>query len=92
MAEREHDGGHVCVRPGAGRTVNGVRIDPVGPDEFLGVVESFLACGRSTGRSHVLHFNAAHPTVEARRDPAYRALLNRGELNLADGMPVAWAA
>jgi N-acetylglucosaminyldiphosphoundecaprenol N-acetyl-beta-D-mannosaminyltransferase len=64
----------------------------VGPDEFLGVVGSFLACGRSTGHSHVLHFNAAHPTVEARRDPAYRALLNRGELNLADGMPVAWAA
>jgi N-acetylglucosaminyldiphosphoundecaprenol N-acetyl-beta-D-mannosaminyltransferase len=93
MADRrQHDGGHICLRPGEGRRVNGVRIDLVGSDEFLDVVGSFLDCGRRTGRAHVLHFCAAHPTVEARRDPAYRALLNRGELNLADGMPVAWAA
>jgi N-acetylglucosaminyldiphosphoundecaprenol N-acetyl-beta-D-mannosaminyltransferase len=39
----------------------------------------------------VLHYLAADPTVMARREPAYRDLLNRGHLNLADGMPVAWA-
>jgi N-acetylglucosaminyldiphosphoundecaprenol N-acetyl-beta-D-mannosaminyltransferase len=39
----------------------------------------------------VLHYLAADPTVVARGEPAYRDLLNRGHLNLADGIPVAWA-
>jgi len=86
-AERGGVGGHTCPVRGDGPCVNGVRIDPVGPDEFLGRVSSFVECGRP----HVMHFCAAHPTVEARHDPAYRGLLNRGDLNLADGMPVAWA-
>ncbi|MGH2629464.1 MAG: WecB/TagA/CpsF family glycosyltransferase, partial [Actinomycetota bacterium] len=79
---------HSCVRPNSGARVNGVRIDPVTPAEFLSIVGSFQECGAS----HLLHFCAAHPTVEARHDPAYRALLNSGDLNLPDGMPVAWAA
>ncbi len=68
--------------------VNGVRIDPVSAEEFLTAVSTFLSCGHS----HVVHFCAAHPTVEARRDPGYRALLDRGALNVPDGMAVAWAA
>lgn len=59
---------------------------------FLRTVDDFLGCGRSTGNAHVVHFCAAHPTVEARQDADYRQLLNRGDLNVADGMPVAWAA
>jgi N-acetylglucosaminyldiphosphoundecaprenol N-acetyl-beta-D-mannosaminyltransferase len=39
-----------------------------------------------------VHFCAAHPTVEARSDGGYREILNRGALNVPDGMPVAWAA
>lgn len=68
--------------------VNGVRIDEVTQDGFVQALSTFLECGHS----HVVHFCAAHPTVEARRDPAYRAILNMGALNVADGMPVAWAA
>jgi N-acetylglucosaminyldiphosphoundecaprenol N-acetyl-beta-D-mannosaminyltransferase len=79
---------HSCIRPTSTARVNGVRIDPVTRAEFLSVVRSFQTCGAS----HLLHFCAAHPTVEARHDPEYRALLNRGDLNLPDGMPVAWAA
>ncbi|MGZ8630032.1 MAG: WecB/TagA/CpsF family glycosyltransferase [Actinomycetota bacterium] len=79
---------HTCVRSSSRTHVNGVRIDPVTPAEFLSTVRSFLGCGAS----HLLHFCAAHPTVEARQDPEYRDLLNRGDLNLPDGMPVAWAA
>lgn len=86
------EGGHVCRRRIEGPHVNGVRIDPVAADGFLRAVEDFLGCGHATGRAHVVHFCAAHPTVEARHDPGYRALLNRGDLNVADGMPVAWAA
>lgn len=79
---------HTCRRPSDGPVVNGVRIDPVTPSELLEVAGSFLDCGRS----HVAHFCAAHPTVEARRDEAYRRLLNEGDLNVPDGAPVAWAA
>ena len=79
---------HTCVRSRSRTYVNGVRIDPVTPSDFLSTVRSFLACGQS----HLLHFCAAHPTVEARHDAEYRDLLNRGDLNLPDGMPVAWAA
>lgn len=83
---------HVCRRSSRGPHVNGVRIDPVNDRGFLEVVGDFLACGRDTGNAHVVHFCAAHPTVEARHDANYRDLLNRGDLNVADGMPVAWAA
>lgn len=68
--------------------VNGVRIDAITPEDFLGSLSTFLACGHS----HVVHFCAAHPTVEARHDAEYRQILNTGALNVPDGMPVAWAA
>ncbi len=83
---------HLCERRTSGPLVNGVRIDPVDAPGFLVAVDDFLACGRSEATAHVVHFCAAHPTVEARRDEDYRDLLNRGDLNVADGMPVAWAA
>lgn len=68
--------------------VNGVRIDTITPETFLGSLSTFLSCGHS----HVVHFCAAHPTVEARNDSTYRDILNKGALNVPDGMPVAWAA
>lgn len=71
-----------------GPSVNGVRIDPITPQNYLRSIERFLSCGHS----HVVHFCAAHPTVEARRDPTYRAILNKGAMNVPDGMAVAWAA
>lgn len=79
---------HTCRGPGPGPFVNGVRIDAVTPTGLPGQIESFLTCGRS----HVVHFLAAHPTVEARNDPVYRLVLNEGDLNVPDGMPVAVAA
>lgn len=70
-----------------GPEVNGVRIDAVTPEGYLRALAAFLSCGHS----HVVHFCAAHPTVEARRDPGYQRILNEGALNVPDGMPVAWA-
>jgi N-acetylglucosaminyldiphosphoundecaprenol N-acetyl-beta-D-mannosaminyltransferase len=66
--------------------VNGVRFEPLSPSELVARVEAFHACGRS----HVIHFCAAHPTAVARGDADYRKVLNRG-LNVADGMGVVWA-
>lgn len=80
----------VCRHSPAGRAqplVNGVRLDPIRMSELGPRIASFLGCGRS----HVVHFLAAHPTVVARRDADYRTILNRGDLNLPDGLPVAWA-
>jgi N-acetylglucosaminyldiphosphoundecaprenol N-acetyl-beta-D-mannosaminyltransferase len=79
--------GHTCGAPGRGPRVNGVRIDVLTWPGFFDRLDAFLECGRG----HVLHYLAADPTVVARGEPAYRDLLNRGHLNLADGMPVAWA-
>jgi N-acetylglucosaminyldiphosphoundecaprenol N-acetyl-beta-D-mannosaminyltransferase len=66
--------------------VNGVRLDPISRTELAERISEFVSCGSS----HVVHFCAAHPTVLARKDYAYRDLLNRGDLNVPDGMPVAW--
>jgi N-acetylglucosaminyldiphosphoundecaprenol N-acetyl-beta-D-mannosaminyltransferase len=87
-AHRVERGGCSTCGPRSGALVNGVRIDPVTPERFVETVETFLRCGRS----HVIHFCAAHPTVVARRDPDYREVLNSGDLNVADGLPVALAA
>jgi N-acetylglucosaminyldiphosphoundecaprenol N-acetyl-beta-D-mannosaminyltransferase len=84
----EAERAHTCVRPGRHRpSVNSVRVDPVTEDRFLRSIDSFLGCGRS----HVVHFVPADPTVRARRDRRYRAVLNEGDLNVPDGMAVVWA-
>jgi N-acetylglucosaminyldiphosphoundecaprenol N-acetyl-beta-D-mannosaminyltransferase len=75
-------------RPPASALVNGVRIDAVSDAELLHKVDAFVA----SGESHVVHFCAAHTTVLARTDAEYRSTLNRGSLNVADGVPVAVAA
>jgi N-acetylglucosaminyldiphosphoundecaprenol N-acetyl-beta-D-mannosaminyltransferase len=80
-----------CVRHGAARTipslpVNGVRVDPGSLQDLVERVEGFLRCDRS----HAVHFVPADPTVLARRDRRYRAILNDGDLNVPDGASVAW--
>ena len=67
--------------------VNGIGFDSVSPEELLSSLDAFLECDRS----HVVHFFAAHPTVLARQNPAYREIANRGDLNVADGLPVSLA-
>lgn len=65
--------------------VNGVEFDAIDADGLGDAIRRFLACGRP----HVVHFLAAHPTVLARSDRWYRALLAAGDLIVADGAPVA---
>lgn len=67
--------------------INGVRIDPLNKGAFIEAIVQFLACGQS----HVVHFVPADPTVIARRNSSYRDVLNRGTLNVADGMSIVWA-
>jgi N-acetylglucosaminyldiphosphoundecaprenol N-acetyl-beta-D-mannosaminyltransferase len=72
----------------AGAVVNTVRFDLVDPRDGLSArLAEFTRCGHA----HVVHFFAVHPTTIARRDVAYRRLLNDGDLNLPDGAPIVWA-
>lgn len=67
--------------------LSGVRVDPLSEAEFTRAIDAFLR----DGKSHVVHFLAAHPLALARRDARYRQTLNRGDINLPDGMAVSWA-
>lgn len=78
------------VPPVSAAHVHGVRIDPIELDEAITTV---VGWGRDTSgtRSRVVHPLPADPTVLARRDHEFRALLNRSDLNVADGKGVVWA-
>lgn len=62
----------------------GVRIDPIGPAE---ATQRLLAS--RYGQPRQVHLCNAYNLALARRDEDYRRLLNRGDLNLADGHYVA---
>ena len=70
--------------------VHGVRMDVAHLDEATRQVVDWA---RSTGELHtrVVHPLPADPVTTARGDEAFRRLLNRGDLNVADGMGVVWA-
>jgi N-acetylglucosaminyldiphosphoundecaprenol N-acetyl-beta-D-mannosaminyltransferase len=65
----------------------GVRIDVAG---FDGSVEEILRSAAAAGRA--VHLCNTYTLSLARRDPGYARLLNRGDLNLPDGRPVAMLA
>lgn len=85
MAEAETV--HTCRRRVSGPRVNGVRVDPLSRVNLADAIASFLECGRS----HVVHFLPADPTIHAQDDALYREVLNGGDLNVPDGMSVVWA-
>ncbi len=73
--------------PGRSVVVNGVRFDASSLGGLRDAAAEFVECGRS----HVVTFLAAHPTVIAMDAPAYRAILSGADLNVADGMSIVWA-
>jgi N-acetylglucosaminyldiphosphoundecaprenol N-acetyl-beta-D-mannosaminyltransferase len=67
-------------------TVNGIRFDPVDRGGLVQTVQSLVNCGHS----HVVQFLATDPTVRAAGDSDYARVLNAGDVNIADGLPIAW--
>lgn len=65
----------------------GVRIDALSLDR---AAEEILRWA-SAGEARAVHLCNAYNLSLAERDPAFRRVLNRGDLNLADGMPLVWA-
>jgi N-acetylglucosaminyldiphosphoundecaprenol N-acetyl-beta-D-mannosaminyltransferase len=66
----------------------GVRIDAVDLDEAVNRVFAYALAHRPS----TLHLCNAYTLSLAAADRAYAAILNDGDLNLADGEPVAWVA
>lgn len=65
----------------------GVRIDALTLDD---ATEEILRPA-AAGAVRAVHLCNAYSLSLAERDPAFRRLLNRGDLNLPDGMPLVWA-
>jgi len=87
LAVVPHMSQHTCLDGTSTQTVNGIRFDLLGREDLVRITQSFVECGRS----HIVHFLAVDPTVRAERDDDYRNVLNHGDLNIADGQPIAWA-
>lgn len=64
----------------------GVRIDPHTVDSALSV----LAAQQPGGVGRTVHLCNSYTLALARNDDALRDALNRGDLNLPDGAPLAW--
>lgn len=64
----------------------GVRIDALPLEAAVDTLVGWAGTGRA------VHLCNAYTLSLARGDDAYRALLDRGDLNLPDGMPLLWIA
>lgn len=64
----------------------GVRIDAVTLDRAVERVRGFA----EDGAGRAIHLCNAYTLALARREPAFAAAVNRGDLNLADGTPLTW--
>ncbi|MCS6800746.1 MAG: WecB/TagA/CpsF family glycosyltransferase [Dehalococcoidia bacterium] len=70
-----------------GRRVLGVRVDDVTPDETIALAQQFIAERRPR---HIVTVNPEF-VMEARRNPAFAAVLNAADLAVPDGTGIAWA-
>jgi N-acetylglucosaminyldiphosphoundecaprenol N-acetyl-beta-D-mannosaminyltransferase len=64
----------------------GVRIDAVTLGEAVDRVRSFA----SLNEGRAVHLCNAYTLSRSYRDPVFASILNAGDLNLPDGMPLAW--
>jgi N-acetylglucosaminyldiphosphoundecaprenol N-acetyl-beta-D-mannosaminyltransferase len=80
----------ISISAGRGTTIclDGVRIDVVDEQQARQRILSGLAKGAG---GSVVTVNIDH-MVRCRRDPAYRSLVDRAELVVADGMPLVWGS
>ncbi len=75
---------------GAQDAVNvlGVRIDPVNINAVVPTLCHWMT--EEMGRARYVCVSGVHGVMEARRDAAFRTILNRSDLNVPDGMPTVW--
>jgi N-acetylglucosaminyldiphosphoundecaprenol N-acetyl-beta-D-mannosaminyltransferase len=66
----------------------GIRVDAMHPEDAV----RRLTDRSATRAGQAVHLCNAYTLSLALRDPGFSAMLNRGDLNLPDGMPLVWAA
>jgi len=72
--------------------VAGVPVDDVTMEESLVLISDFIDVGRATGRSFQLATINVDFVVNAQHDDELKAILQRADVCVADGMPVVWYA
>ena len=80
----------IPARPAA--LLFGVPIDDVTMPEAIETIAELVRIGRSTGRTHQVATVNVDFLVNALADAKLHRILRHSDLNLADGMPLLWAA
>lgn len=70
----------------------GVPVDDLTMPEALDRLESFIAIGRATGKSHQIATVNADFVVNSLHDPELRRILQESDMATADGMPLVWGS
>lgn len=78
--------------PIAAAVVAGVPVDAVSTEQALGLIGTFVDENRATGRTFQVATVNVDFVVNAKHDADVLAIMQRAELNIADGMPVVWGA
>jgi N-acetylglucosaminyldiphosphoundecaprenol N-acetyl-beta-D-mannosaminyltransferase len=78
----------IQLHPGGAFRCCGVRVDTLTLEAAVDCLRAFAEGGG--GRS--VHLCNAYTLALAQRDPEFAAALERGDLNLIDGTPLAWVA
>lgn len=78
--------------PVAAAVVAGVPIDAVSTEQALTMIGEFVDEGRVSGRSFQVATVNVDFVVNAKHNADVLDIMQRSELNIADGMPVVWGA
>jgi N-acetylglucosaminyldiphosphoundecaprenol N-acetyl-beta-D-mannosaminyltransferase len=78
--------------PVAAAVVAGVPVDAVSTEQALAMIGSFVDEGRTSGRTFQVATVNVDFVVNAKHNADVLAIMQRAELNIADGMPVVWGA
>lgn len=76
----------------ASALVAGVPVDDVTMDDTIAMIGDFIEVGRKTGRTFQLATINVDFVVNAQHDDELKAILQRADVCVADGMPVVWYA
>lgn len=76
----------------AAAVVAGVPVDAVSTEQALAMIGAFVDEGRASGRSFQVATVNVDFVVNAKHNADVLAIMQRAELNIADGMPIVWGA
>ena len=72
--------------------VLGTKVSLVQIPDVMAEMERWIEESRGRGPARYVVLTNINSVMNAQRDPAYRGVLNRADLTVADGMPLVWVA